>query len=89
LSDQQDELTEWKQHPFTQRFFNYLRLLRESAKEDWAREQFVGANLEEWALTNAKAIGAVGALRELGEIELEDIIQAEKESNEHAKQFRN
>jgi hypothetical protein len=77
-----DEFTEWQQHPMTERFFNFLKLLRESAKEDWAREQFIGDGLEDWALRNAKALGGVTALHELSKVTLEDIIDAEKEAHE-------
>lgn len=78
----QNEFDEWKTHPITERFFNFLLLLENSAKEDWAHEEFVGASLEEMALKNAKALGGVKVLRELRSIEFEDIIQAEKESRE-------
>lgn len=77
-----DELIEWKQHPFTQRFFNFLTLLEESAKEDWSHEEFVGASLEEMALKNAKALGGVTVLRKLRNVDFEDIYSAEKEAHE-------
>lgn len=78
----QDELTEWRQHPVTKRFFGFLTLLRESAKEDWSREEFVGSSIEEMALKNAKALGGVQALMELRNVTLQDIIDAEREANE-------
>lgn len=55
----------WRQLPETQRFFNYLQRLRESAKEDWEYAEFVGTSMEEMALRNAKALGGVEVLRNL------------------------
>ena len=55
----------WKLLPETQRFFNYLQRLRESAKEDWEYAEFVGSSMEEMALRNAKALGGVEVLRNL------------------------
>jgi len=80
-----DEFDEWRQHPTTERFFNYLKLVEESAKEDWATEQFVGSSLEEMALKNAKALGGVSVLRQLRLVNLEGIIQAEKEAREQVR----
>jgi hypothetical protein len=86
LNDQlPDEFSEWRQHPMTVRFFNYLFLVEESAKEDWALEQFVGSSLEEMALKNAKALGGVSVLRQLNNVNLEGIIEAEKERNEQVR----
>ena len=81
-----DEFDEWKSHPITERFFNYLRLVEASAKEDWAREQFVGTSMEEMALRNAKALGGVSVLRQMTQVDMEAIIEAEKEARE---QIRN
>lgn len=69
----------------TERFFSYLRLVEESAKEDWAQEQFVGTSMEEMALRNAKALGGVSVLRQLRQINLEGIIDAEKEAREQVR----
>lgn len=80
-----EELIEWKGHPFTQRFFNFLHLLEESAKEDWAMEEFVGTSLEEMALRNAKALGGIKVLKALQDIEMQDIIDAEKERDEQVR----
>lgn len=80
-----DELREWKSHPFTQRYFNFLWNLEEAAKRDWSHEHFVGDTLDKWALENAKALGAVKALQELQAIEMQDIIDAEKEANEQVR----
>jgi len=80
-----DEFDEWKSHPITERFFNYLLLVEASAKEDWAREQFVGRSLEEMALQNAKALGGVSVLRQLRHVDFEAIIEAEKEAREQVR----
>ena len=53
-------------------FFQYLKNLRESAKEDWAFEQFVGNDLNEWALRNAKALGGVQVIKNLIDMEFID-----------------
>ena len=80
------EMIEWKQHPFTERYFNFIRLCISSCKEDWAREEFTGNSLDQWALSNAKALGGLQVLRSLLKVETQDIIDAEKESRE---QIRN
>lgn len=81
-----DEFDEWKSHPITERFFNYLFLLVESAKEDWAQELFSAKSQNEVDLKNAEALGGVRVLRKLRHVDFEAIIQAEKEARE---QIRN
>lgn len=80
-----DEITEWKAHPFTQRFLQFLFLRREQNKEDWAKGNFEGNDLESWALKNAKVLGGVEVLDQLLNIEISDIIQSEKEAHEYVR----
>lgn len=80
-----DEFLEWKQHPFTERFFRYLGLVVEDAKEGWVKEQFVGATLDQWALQNAKALGGASILNELMKVDYQDIVDAETEARERGK----
>lgn len=82
---QASDFEEWKNHPFTERYFSYLQLLVEAAQTDWAREHFVGDTLDQWALQNAKALGGVQALLGLLNLEMQDIIDAEKEAHEQVR----
>ena len=67
-----EQYRNWKHLPETQMFFKYLNSLRESAKDDWAYEQFVGNDLNEWALRNAKALGGVQVIKNLIDMEFID-----------------
>ncbi len=78
-----DEFKEWRQHPFTQRFFQFLFLRREKNKEDWAKETFVGVDLQSWAIQNATALGGVRVLDQLLELDMTDINDAEKGAHEY------
>lgn len=78
-----EEMFAWKQHPFTQRFFKFMFWCRERNKEDWAQGQFEGADLDQMTLKQAKTLGGVAALSELLSIEMQDIIDGEKEANEY------
>jgi hypothetical protein len=79
------ELIEWKQHPFTQRFMQYLFWCREINKEDWAKGCFVGGNLEEMALANAKALGGVEMIEKMLSVDMQAIISMETESHEYVR----
>ena len=78
-----EEMIAWKQHPFTQRFFQFMFWCRERNKEDWASGAFEGKDINEMALKHAKTLGGVAALSELLSIDMQDIIDAEKEANEY------
>ena len=78
-----DEFRDWRQHPFTQRFFQFLSLRREQNKEDWAKGMHEGENLQDWALKNAKALGGVAVIDALIDLEMSDILQSEKEAHEY------
>lgn len=85
MREESNALIEWRQHPFTQRFLQYLFLCREANKEDWAKGQFEGGDLESWALKNAKALGGVDMLDKILSVDMATIISIEKEAHEHVR----
>ena len=80
---QQNEFTEWKEHPFTQRFFRAMFFAREQNKEDWAKGMHVGDGTEQWALKNAEILGEVKAVETLLNLDMEQILQLETAANEY------
>lgn len=73
------EWDEWKRHPVTQEFMDYLKNLREKAKEEWAVGSYVGGLDSETLQRNAAALGHVDLLKALLETEYEDIEDAKGE----------
>ena len=66
----QNQEQAWAQHPMTQKYLQGLKSLVEQSKELWASRKFEGKSLEQSALQNAEALGAVSILQELiGQIE--------------------
>lgn len=60
----EQDRSEWYHHPVTQAYLQSLRDGVEEIKENWSLRGYVGDSLEQGALSNAKAIGEVDALRE-------------------------
>lgn len=67
------EWDEWKRHPVTQEFLDYLARLRERVKEEWAGSAYTGALDSETIQRNAAAIGQVELLKALMDTEYADI----------------
>lgn len=61
----EEEFKEWREHPVTVQFLKYLSGKREELKENWATGGFTGPSLEETAIRNAGAVGAVSVLDEI------------------------
>lgn len=70
----QTEWGVWKTHPVTKEFFAYLIQQREEVKEEWANAGFIQDRDE------ALALGACRALRDIIELEFEDLIDEEGQS---------
>lgn len=63
----------WKEHPVTARYFQFLAEKYEELKEDWAKMTYVGATPEITAQSNHHALGEATILRDLINLEAEDL----------------
>lgn len=59
-----EEMQDWAQSNRTAVFVEYLKNQLQTAKDDWAREQFVGSSMEETCAMDAKALGGVSVLQQ-------------------------
>jgi hypothetical protein len=62
---QKEEFRQWKEHPVTKQLFGYLWGKREELKEVWATGGLSAPTIEELAIRNASAVGAVSVLEEI------------------------
>lgn len=68
-----EEFNDWRKHPVTQAYMQYLVNLREAGKEEWAQEGYLSELGERTLQLNAAGIARVqllGALAELDHGEL-------------------
>ena len=63
----------WRVNPSTKEFFAFLVKRREQAKEDLATGAYSGNMADEFPLAIAKALGGLDTLRQLIQIEREDL----------------
>lgn len=68
-----EEFLEWMGLPVTREVFNYLRALREKAKEDWAQEVFFSERGDTTLMLNAGAIERAKLLAALLELDFPEL----------------
>lgn len=67
---QEQEFNEWRSHPITTQLFQYLKEKRLALMELWATGGIAGPTIEETAIRNAAAQGAVSVLEEIGTLDV-------------------
>ena len=71
------QFRQWRQQPETDKFFNYLKKMRESTKENWAKRAFEGSDFQTMMLKNAEALGEVAILDDLLHLETFEDMETE------------
>ena len=64
-----EQYQEWKSHPLTKKFHQFLRDKRQSLMEEWAEGLYQNQSLEQGALLNSAAMGQAQCLLDLAELE--------------------
>lgn len=73
LTPEQEQFQAWKQHPVTILFLQWLDSRREELKESWASAGFVNSHDVADVYLNAGAISACSVLKQIKEVEAEDL----------------
>jgi len=68
-----NEWIEWKNHPVTNEWFDYISRLREKVKEEWANGTYTGTYDSETLQRNSAAIGQASLLMALVDVDFEEI----------------
>jgi len=63
------EFLAWKDDPVTRDFLVYITRKREDTKEAWASAEFVGQDVEEYAIRNSAGVARCELCRELLELD--------------------
>ena len=64
---------EWKQHPATSEWFDFMANLKEELKSDWEASRFVGETQEVTIQRNAFALGQVDILNRMLQAEVQTV----------------
>lgn len=68
------EFLDWKAHPGTQQFREFLRKGREILKDQWEAGVFQSSKMEETHAANLQALGSIQQLNELIDLDYEQFV---------------
>ena len=69
VSQHEQEFLEWKTHPVTKDFFQWLERRREEIKESWASGEFVSSHDRGDVYQNASALATCSVLDSMKNVE--------------------
>ena len=69
VSQLEQEFSEWKTHPVTKAFFQWLDSRREEIKESWASGEFVSSHDRGDVYANASALATCSVLESIKDVE--------------------
>lgn len=73
----EEEWRQWLLSPVTQRYRAFLQELVVESKEAWANGVFTEAGAEATAMLNANALGRVGAILDLLDLQYGDVCEVQ------------
>ena len=79
--EDKDLWLQWGEHPVTKLLRDYLHQEREARKEMWANGGFAAPSVEELAIRQSAAHGYCDALREVLDLQFDQLVSAENEAN--------